>query len=503
MNIHHPPDYSSVPQDNAILEHYGINELNFESIKKYREKFSALKPNHPWNGLEMKEFLYKIGAWGKVRNTNKEGLTVAGLLMFSEERIITEVLPQYFLEYRENLEETLFEDWSKRFTSQDGTWSGNVFDFYFKASTDISHDFHALYPNDRWTQADGTAALSCLHESLINALVHADYYGEGGIVIEKEMDLLRFSNPGLLRVPVEQALEGNISNLRNPNLFKMFILIGLCKRTGSGLKGIKITWASYGENAFDLIQDPTSERTILTLYAKQDVLYKERPEEVTENNLSLFPKEDELFLANFDDIESSYNNETNSMNSEVENTNSYNKDDNSINNEFNSYNNEDNSMNNEFNSYNISGNSYNNEESSMNSEVENMNSYNNVQQADISEQADIIINDSENEDHEEEASQSLSQLSPKEIEEKLWEISELARRKKRLAPAVMEEIIVSLCAQKTLMLRELAYLLDRTPDGLRNNYLAKLLDKGKIKLKYPNQVNHPKQAYIIVKQKEK
>ena len=67
----------------------------------------------------------------------------------------------------------------------------------------------------------------------------------------------------------------------------------------------------------------------------------------------------------------------------------------------------------------------------------------------------------------------------------------------------MEEIIVSLCAQKTLMLRELAYLLDRTPDGLRNNYLAKLLDKGKIRLKYPNQVNHPKQAYIIVKQKEK
>lgn len=494
MNIHHPPDYSSVPQDNAILENYGINELNFESIKKYRERFSALKPNHPWNGLEMKEFLYKIGAWGKVRNTNKEGLTVAGLLMFSEERIITEVLPQYFLEYRESLEETLFEDWSKRFTSQDGTWSGNVFDFYFKASTDISHDFHALYPNDRWTQDDGTAALSCLHESLINALVHADYYGEGGIVIEKEMDLLRFSNPGLLRVPVEQALEGNISNLRNPNLFKMFILIGLCKRTGSGLKGIKITWASYGENAFDLIQDPTSERTILTLYAKQDVLYKERPEEVTENNLSLFPKEDELFLANFDDIESSYNNETDSVNSEFENMNSYNNDGNSMNNEDNSYNSEENSVNNEFNSYNKNENSMNNEDNSMNSGVENMNSYNNVQQADIS------VNNSEDEDHEGEASQSLS---PEEIEEKLWEISELARRKKRLAPAVMEEIIVSLCAQKTLMLRELAYLLDRTPDGLRNNYLAKLLDKGKIRLKYPNQVNHPRQAYIIVKQKEK
>ena len=75
INVHHPPDYSSIPQDNLILEHYGINELNFESIKKYREQFSAIKPGHPWNGLEIKEFLYKIGAWGKQRNTNKEGLT--------------------------------------------------------------------------------------------------------------------------------------------------------------------------------------------------------------------------------------------------------------------------------------------------------------------------------------------------------------------------------------------------------------------------------------------
>ena len=500
MNIHHPPDYSSVPQDNAILEHYGINELNFESIKKYREKFSALKPNHPWNGLEMKEFLYKIGAWGKVRNTNKEGLTLAGLLMFSEERIITEVLPQYFLEYRESLEETLFEDWSKRFTSQDGTWSGNVFDFYFKTSTDLSDDFHALYLGDRLNRADETAALACLHESLINALVHADYYGEGGIVIEKETDLLRFSNPGLLRVPVEQALEGNISNLRNPNLFKMFILIGLCKRTGSGLKGIKTTWESYGDDAFELIQDPTSERTILTLCAKQNVLDTEHPEEVIENDLSLFPEEDESFLANFDDVESSYNNETNSMNnmehSYNNELNSYNKDDNSINKEFISYNNAD-------NSYNREEDSVNNEANSSNNEVENMNSYNNVQQADIDEKADIIVNDSENEDHEGEVSPPPSQVSPKEIEEKLWEISELARRKKRLAPAVMEEIIVSLCTQKTLMLRELAHLLGRTPDGLRNNYLAKLLDKGRIRLKYPEQVNHPKQAYIIVKQKEK
>ncbi len=63
---------------------------------------------------------------------------------------------------------------------------------------------------------------------------------------------------------------------------------------------------------------------------------------------------------------------------------------------------------------------------------------------------------------------------------------------------VMEQIIVELCNQKPLMLKELADLLGRTPDGLRNNYLAKLLTKGKVRLKYPNQINHPKQAYIAV-----
>lgn len=63
----------------------------------------------------------------------------------------------------------------------------------------------------------------------------------------------------------------------------------------------------------------------------------------------------------------------------------------------------------------------------------------------------------------------------------------------------MEEVILQLCAHRPLMLKELAYLLDRTPDGLRNNYLGKLLAEGKMRLKYPEQLNHPRQAYITNK----
>ncbi len=62
----------------------------------------------------------------------------------------------------------------------------------------------------------------------------------------------------------------------------------------------------------------------------------------------------------------------------------------------------------------------------------------------------------------------------------------------------MEQLIVRLCRERPLRLKELAELLERTPDGLRNNYLGKLLEEGKIRLKYPDQPNHPRQAYIAV-----
>src|SRR6478609_1186092 len=70
---------------------------------------------------------------------------------------------------------------------------------------------------------------------------------------------------------------------------------------------------------------------------------------------------------------------------------------------------------------------------------------------------------------------------------------------KRLSPNQMEHIILELCKEKPLMLKEFAYLLERTPDGVRNNYLTKLLRKGQLQLKYPNQPNHPKQAYLFNK----
>jgi ATP-dependent DNA helicase RecG len=445
---------SSVWHDSSILEHYGLNELNFESIKNYREKFAAVKPNHPWNGLETKEFLYKIGAWGKLRDSSKEGVTLAGLLMFSEERVITEVLPQYFLEYRESLDGIVTNDWIKRFTSQDGTWSGNLYDFYFKVMSQLQK--HNL----------ARSVQTALREALVNAIVHADYLGEGGIIVEKENGVFRFANPGLFRIPIDSALSGHMSNLRNPNLFKMFILIGLCKRAGFGLKHIVATWSDPQCKQPEFIQHSNPERTVVILYPFD------------------FPDETAVSYETdiYQDIEQHDNGKIDLTLTE--------EDANSVNKQSISINSEDSSINSEENSVNKQANSLNNRPISINSGVYSVNiegNYVNNDLNSVNKHLNSVNNEPSSSDPDKEKS---------EIDEKLWNIAELARKKKRLPPSVMENIILQLCAQRPLMLKELAALLERTPDGLRNNYLGKLIEEGKIRLKYPDQPNHPKQAYM-------
>ena len=65
---------------------------------------------------------------------------------------------------------------------------------------------------------------------------------ERGIVIERQNTYFKFSNPGSLRISIEEAMNGGISDPRNVNIFKMFNLIGVGERAGSGLENIRKAW---------------------------------------------------------------------------------------------------------------------------------------------------------------------------------------------------------------------------------------------------------------------
>lgn len=250
-------------QDSLILEGFDISDLSKDTINSFRNRLRAIKPNHPWVALDDKDFLYKLGAYDKNRKNGKEGITAAGLLMFGEDRAITDEFPKYFLDYREKLSEEV--RWDYRVISSDGTWSGNIFDFYFKIINRITDNLNVPFRIVNGVRQEETRVHEAVREAVANALIHADYRLPRGIVIEKGKTYFKFSNPGNLRITREEALKGGISDPRNENIFKMFNLLGIGERAGSGLENIQLAWKEQEWLAPDLEEAYDPDRIILIL----------------------------------------------------------------------------------------------------------------------------------------------------------------------------------------------------------------------------------------------
>jgi len=235
---------SNVERDGIVLLNYGLADLDSETLRGYRQRFEIRNSSHDWNGLDNIEFLKRIGGWGVDRETGKEGLTYAGLLCFGVEMTITSELSHYFLDYREKLSNIPDQRWSHRITSQEGTWSGNLLDFYYKIIKRINEDIEVpfMLEGDLLERQSETRVHKALREALLNTLVHADHFRDGAIVIEKERSKYTFRNQGLLRVSLDKAIYGGTSDTRNKNIFKIFSLIGLGERSGYGLESIHTTW---------------------------------------------------------------------------------------------------------------------------------------------------------------------------------------------------------------------------------------------------------------------
>lgn len=262
-------DQADTPQDALLLEGMEIGDLNRESIHRYRILFNNLKPSHTWVGLPNDEFLIKIGAAKKSPEDGMIHPTLGGLIFFGDFITITDELPNYFLDYREHLYgETR---WSDRVCSGDGNWSGNIFDFYFMIIDRFTSDVMVPFRLDSNLQRiDDTPIHRSLRECLANALIHADYYGRRGIVIDKEFRKITIANPGTFRISIDEAIAGGISDARNGRIFNMFSLINVGERSGQGLCDVYSTWELNGFKRPKLIETVNPDRITLTLEMKDD-----------------------------------------------------------------------------------------------------------------------------------------------------------------------------------------------------------------------------------------
>jgi len=249
-------------QDMAVLEEMGLDVFDYDSVKRYRIRMKTYRPGHVWEELEDVEFLYKLGAVGR-SSDGKMHPTAAGLLMFGYEYEIVKEFPAYFLDYQEQMDPST--RWTDRIVSTSGDWSGNIYDFYFRVYNKIAQDIRIPFKMEGGDRIDDTPVHKALREALANCLINADYYGRQGLVIVKKKDIITLSNPGGFRIDVETAKSGGVSDPRNSTLIKMFNLIDIGERSGSGIPNIFSVWKKQGWPAPVITESFEPDRITLSL----------------------------------------------------------------------------------------------------------------------------------------------------------------------------------------------------------------------------------------------
>ena len=256
------------PADSRILKNYTMEDIDMETIQAFRQKFSISSPDHPWLTLSELDLLKKLGGYRKDRETGEEGFTVAGLLMFGKNESITdpECTPNFFPDYREHLTEDENVRWTNRICA-DGTWEANLFNFYQRVLPRLQSVLPKPFKLEGNTRKEETPAHIAVREALINLCVHADYTEDASLVVKHNTNAFVFSNPGTMLVSKEQYYTGGESVCRNKSLQKMFSILGVAEKAGSGTDKILKGWRESNWRApiLDEHQKPDKVELILPM----------------------------------------------------------------------------------------------------------------------------------------------------------------------------------------------------------------------------------------------
>ncbi len=492
-------EQSEESRDSRILKGFDLEDLCAESLRIYRQVFANRQPDHPWNEMENQTFLRMIGAWRKDRETGEDGLTAAGLLMFGYHTTIQEAFPYYMLDYQERPRAKTEQRWVDRLTL-DGSWSGNLYDFYRTVFRKLTADLKIPFQLRQDQRVDESPMHTAIREGLCNVLVHADYSDRASVLVVKRPDLFGFRNPGMMRIPLRFALRGGYPDCRNRGLHQMFRYIGIGDQAGSGVPKIMSSWNECHWRPPELMDMPEPfDQTILRM-RMVDLFPQEQVEQlrrqfgrafdglrnidqvalviaavegtVTHQRLCALadahPADASHILRNL--VERGFLEQTGSSRGAV---------------------------------YHISGtqipgpedvfDSPNLETSSQNLDSSSPNldpSSPNLERDEFGR----LISDS----HALPFVENLQQLSP-DYSEKLINMANEPRNKKKVPRAVMQVTLLKLLEDQFVTLSCLAEIVCRDPETLRGQYLNEMVKKQKVEIAFPRTPNHPRQAYTKVK----
>jgi predicted HTH transcriptional regulator len=234
-------DSSDEGNDGILLEYYTMDDIDANALRGYRQIFRDTNPEHVWSECDDKEFLRNMGGYKIDRKTGDEGLTMAGLLMFGKGLPIRERFSNFRMDYLDMTRLMGDSRYSDRLT-YDGRWENNLFNFIRIVLPKLTFDLKRPFRLEGMRRVDDTPVHKAVREAFTNSIIHADLMITGILRIEKRDNGFFFSNPGILKLPIEAIYNGAASRARNPYMQNMLRMIGYGENIGSGFPSILKTW---------------------------------------------------------------------------------------------------------------------------------------------------------------------------------------------------------------------------------------------------------------------
>ena len=147
---------------------------------------------------------------------------------------------------------------------------------------------------------DETPVHKAVREAFVNLIIHADYLMDAGTLkIIKKNKSFEFTNPGILKLPIEDIFRGGNSKPRNPHMQTMLRMVGFGDNAGSGFPTILATWEEEGWIQPEFVENTTLNQVTLVLQMKKEAVVEETDNLAQNNERSL---SEVLVKKNFDKI---------------------------------------------------------------------------------------------------------------------------------------------------------------------------------------------------------
>ena len=262
-------DANEAGNDRMFLEDYTMDDIDIPTLERFRMMFKTNNPEHIWNGLDHKDFLMQLGGYMINRKDHTEGLTMAGLLMFGKGLPIRERFDNLRMDYIDKSNLVGDQRYSDRLT-YDGTWENNLFNFIRIVIPRLTRDLPRPFSMEGVIRKDDTPQHKAVREAVTNMIIHADFMLNGILRVEKYDDRFVLTNPGLLKLPIEQIYAGGESKSRNQRMQNMLRMIGYGENLGSGFPLILSAWNEKHWLKPELIEQPELMQVKLVLHIEND-----------------------------------------------------------------------------------------------------------------------------------------------------------------------------------------------------------------------------------------